>query len=110
MIFFSDQIYAAFEYAPKSNLRNFLRTQAIKDKEDLDEPEVLTRERLLEFAFDVASGMNFLANKQVLKLFHICNSMLNCLYKTNEFIFSCLVFTLMGVVMQRDYFGFYLIL
>lgn len=52
------EAFAAFEYAGKGNLRNFLR---------LNEDTVLhPRGKLLEFALDIAQGMCHLASKQII--------------------------------------------
>ena len=65
-------MYAAFEYVPHGNLRNFLRSIAIQETQDgsqegshPDLQQLTPRGKLLKFAYDIALGMRHLARQRV---------------------------------------------
>ena len=64
-------MYAAFEFMPNGNLRNFLRSHAVPEGDSGDdtrhpELEKLTpRSRLLKFSYDIALGMRHLSKNKV---------------------------------------------
>ncbi|XP_055355478.1 fibroblast growth factor receptor 2-like [Paramacrobiotus metropolitanus] len=58
-----------FEYAPFGNLRDFLRKEHERSKNDHEQPTGLrsiTQRDLGRFAMDLAGGMNFLVSKQII--------------------------------------------
>lgn len=63
-------LYIAIEYAPYGNLLDFLRKSRVLETDPAFAKEhgtasTLTSQQLLQFASDVAKGMQYLSEKQV---------------------------------------------
>lgn len=64
-------LYIAIEYAPYGNLLDFLRKSRVLETDPAFAKEhgtasTLTSQQLLQFAADVATGMHYLSDKQVI--------------------------------------------
>ncbi|CAG5863499.1 unnamed protein product [Menidia menidia] len=79
-------LYIAIEYAPYGNLLDFLRKSRVLETDPAFAKEhgtasTLTSQQLLQFAVDVATGMHYLSDKQVLSIIVISpigKSVLTC--------------------------------